>query len=156
VFPVFPDAPRLKDYCHEEIPYNSIITVVFQFAVNSESMIGEMDCAPSAFAGDLATSESYRRGGNEDQEVRRIQTFREPLASLAIIPEEQRLSLDPYQDLYGHAERRIFELAVNVGWNPGKIGKIFNVWLFAPIQDLLFLQNPTLLSSADFMWRAAH
>jgi hypothetical protein len=65
--PVFSEAVTLKGDCHEEILDNNLITVVFQFALNSESMIAEKDCAPSAFAGDLATSEHYgpRRDGTK-------------------------------------------------------------------------------------------
>jgi hypothetical protein len=58
VFPVCPDAAILEGYCHEKIPYDGIIIVVFQFAVNSESMIGETEYPPSAFTGDLGISES--------------------------------------------------------------------------------------------------
>jgi hypothetical protein len=72
--------------------------------VDSESAIGEKEYAPFAFT-------------------------REHLVSFAIISEEQILSFDPYQDLYEHAEQGIFEFAVKVGMNLGKIGEIFNVWL---------------------------
>jgi hypothetical protein len=144
--------PRRRDierFCQEEIPYDDIIAAVFQFAVNSESMIGEEEYAPSALASNLAASESDTPGEDEYQEVTRMQTFREHLASFAIISEEQRLSFDPDQALDEHAERRISELAIKVGVNPGQIGKIFNVWLFAPIQDVPFLQNPASLPSAN-------
>jgi hypothetical protein len=114
-------------------------------------MIGEKECAPSAFAGDLAPSESYTPGEGEEQKAPRIPTFRERLASFAIISEEQGLGFDPYQYLYGHAERQILEFAAKLGMNPGKIGEVFNIWLFTPIQDLLFLHNPTSLPSADLM-----
>jgi hypothetical protein len=94
----------LKVYYREEIPHDEVITAVFQFAVNSESMIGEDECAPSAFASDLAPSESSTPGEDEDQEVPRLQTFREHLASFAIISEEQRLSFGPYRALHEHAD----------------------------------------------------
>jgi hypothetical protein len=68
-FPVCPDAAILKGYCHEEVPYDGIIAAVFQFAGNSESMIGVKECSPSAFAGDLAMSESCTPGEDENQEV---------------------------------------------------------------------------------------
>jgi hypothetical protein len=76
-------------------------------------MIGEKECAPSASAGDLATFESYTPREDEDQEVPRIQMFREHLASFVIvseisdipeISEEQKLSFDPYPYLHQHAE----------------------------------------------------
>jgi hypothetical protein len=91
-FPVCPNAAILKAHCREEIPDDEVISAVFQFAANSESMIGEDECAPSAFASDRAPSESYTPREDEDQEVPRFQTFREHLASFAIISEEQRLS----------------------------------------------------------------
>jgi hypothetical protein len=52
-------------------------------------MIGEKECAPSALASDLATSESYTRGEDEDEAVPRIQTLRAHFVSVAIISEEQ-------------------------------------------------------------------
>jgi hypothetical protein len=143
----------LKAYCREEIPHDEVITAVFQFAMNSESMIGEDECAPSAFASDLAPLESYTAGEDEDQEVPRLQMFREHLASFAIISEEQRLSFHPHQALDEHAARRISGLPVKVGVNPSKIGEIWNVWLFAPIQDLPFLPNQASLPSAHLMRR---
>jgi hypothetical protein len=42
----------------DEIPDDDIVTAVFQFALNSESMIGVEECAPSACASDLTASES--------------------------------------------------------------------------------------------------
>jgi hypothetical protein len=78
------------------------------------------------------------------------------LASFAIISKEQRLGSDPYQALSEHAERRISDLAVKVSGSPSKIGEIWDVWLFAPIQDLPFLPNQASLPSADLMWRAGH
>jgi hypothetical protein len=155
-FSVRPDTAILKAHCHEEILDDEVITAVFQFAVHSESMIGEDECASSAFVSHLGPSESYTPGENEYQEVWRIQTSRQHLASFAIISEEQRLSFDPYQALHEHAERPISELAVKVGMNPGKIGQIFTVWPFAPTQDLPFLQNPASLPSADLRWPAAY
>jgi hypothetical protein len=95
VFPVCPDITIMKGYCQEEITYDDIITLAFPFAANSESIIGERECAPSAFPGDLATSESYTPGEDEDQEVPSIQAFREYMASFALISEEQRMSFDP-------------------------------------------------------------
>jgi hypothetical protein len=105
VLPVCSDPAIRHGDCHEEIPYDDITAVVFPFAVNSESMIGEKECAPSAFAGDLATSESYPPGEDEDQEVATIQTFRErALGVLGSISEEQKLSFDSYQDLYEQSD----------------------------------------------------
>jgi hypothetical protein len=51
-------------------------------------MIGEEECTPSAFARDLAASENDTPGEDEYQEVTRMQTFRELLASFAIISKE--------------------------------------------------------------------
>jgi hypothetical protein len=139
VFQVCSEVAILKSYCQEEIPDDDIVTAAFQFALNSESMIEEEECAPSAFASDLTASESYTPGEDEDQEVPRMQAFNEYLAGFATMAEEQRLSCDPYQALYEHAERRISELAVKVGVDPVRIRTIFSVWLFAPIQDVPFL-----------------
>jgi hypothetical protein len=112
-------------------------------------MSGEEECVPSAFASHRATPQSYTPREDGDQEVPRIQTFREYLASLAIISDEQRLTFDPDQALDQPAERPISELAVKVGANLRKIGEIFDAWLFAPIQDLPFLPNQASLPCAD-------
>jgi hypothetical protein len=85
-----------------------------------------------------------------------VQTFNEYLAGFATMAEEQRLSCDPYQAPYEHAERRISELAVKVGVDSVRIGTIFSVGLCAPIQDVPFLQSPASLPSADLIWHAAH
>jgi hypothetical protein len=52
--------------------------------------------------------------------------------------------------------REIFELAVRLGQNSGEIRRIFNAWLFAPITEVLFLQNVATFESLDSTWRAAH
>jgi hypothetical protein len=46
----------------EEIPYDQIIAAIFQFVMSSDSMIGEYESPPDAFASDLATLESYVPG----------------------------------------------------------------------------------------------
>jgi hypothetical protein len=71
-----------------------------------------------------------------------MQTFNEHLAGFATIAEEQRLSCDPYQALYEHAERRISELAVKVGVDSVRIGTIFSVSLFAPFRTFHFFKIP--------------
>jgi hypothetical protein len=40
--------------------------------------------------------------------------------------------------------------------DPVRIGTIFSAWLFAPIQDVPFLQNPAALPSTDLIWCTGH
>jgi hypothetical protein len=47
-------------------------------------------------------------------------------------------------------------IAVKVGLNPRVIGKSFNIWPVAAIQDRLVLLNLASLQSVDFIWRSAH
>jgi hypothetical protein len=90
------------------------------------------------------------------QAIHLAETFNEHLAGFATMAEEQRLSCDPDQTLYEHAERRISELPVKPGVDLVRIGTLFSVELFAPIWDVPVLQNSASLPSGDLIWPAGH
>jgi hypothetical protein len=104
-------------------------------------MIGEEELAPAAFARDLAASESYVAREEEHREVPEKQIFNEHLETFASMSDERRLVWDPYHVAYEDAERQIVELTIKLVQYPDEIGKIFNHWLFAPIDAVPFLQN---------------
>jgi hypothetical protein len=63
---------------------------------------------------------------------------------------------DPYQFVYETAKRQISEFAVKLGQNSGEIGKIFDVWPFAPIDEVPFLQDLAPLEPLDSIWQSGH
>jgi hypothetical protein len=153
-----PESARLKTYCHGEVSYDKTIAVVFQVVVNSEPMIGEEECAPGAFTYDLTTTESYAAGEDEHQDtvIPGIQTFNQHLANFAGMSAERRLAWDPYQFVYETAKRAISEFALKLGQNPGEIAKVFDVWLFAHLDEVPFLQYLAPLEPLDSLSRSAH
>jgi hypothetical protein len=145
-------------YCHGEVSYDETIAVVVRFVVNSEPRIGEEECAARAFTYDLTTTESYAAGEDENQDpvIPGSQTVNQHLGNFADMSAERRLAWNPYQFVYETAKRQISELAVKLGQNRGEIAKIFDVWLFALIDEVPFLQDLARLEPLDSMWRSAH
>jgi hypothetical protein len=43
--------------------------------------------------------------------------------------------------VYENAERQISKLPVKLGQNSSEIGKVFDVWRFAPMNEVPLLQN---------------
>jgi hypothetical protein len=75
LFRVSLETRMLKADFQEEIPYQDIIIAVFQMVVNSESIIGETECPFSAFASNLAASESHALGEYEHKKFRQAKHF---------------------------------------------------------------------------------
>jgi hypothetical protein len=146
--------PDLKTFMKGPYSYDDDMTSAYKVAGNSNSMFdGQFIPGRPRW---VTAPESYGPQVNEGEDQPVAQCYREYLGSFHEMPEDQRMTFDPFSGIYETARPRIIDLAGRLGLDTEQMGARYDQWLFNPSKEISFARDEAAHESVNSLWRRAH